>query len=97
MRFCMEGLQGCLVCAVIVTVFAARKLVNVLQMVRAGFPGVSHTDLPLLIPESDCCRVCAISRHAPIIPQMQGRTVRAKSGSTLANNKARHRGGGLCL
>ena len=30
------------VCAVVVAALAARKLVDVLQMIRTGFPGISH-------------------------------------------------------
>lgn len=51
------------VCGVVVAAFAARKLVDVLQMIRTRLPGISHYHLTVLVPESDCGRVCAFSRH----------------------------------
>jgi hypothetical protein len=56
------------ICAVVATAFAARKLVDVLQVVRAGFPSIPHYQLPILIPESDCCRVYAFRSHPVILP-----------------------------
>lgn len=53
------------VCAVVVAALAARKLVDVLQMIRAGFPGIPYYNLPVLVRESDCGCVYAFSRHAP--------------------------------
>lgn len=52
------------VCAVVVAALAARKLVDVLEMIRAGFSGISYHDLPVLVPEPDCGSVYAFSRHA---------------------------------
>ena len=44
------------VCTVVVSAFAARKLRDVLQMICTGFPGISHDQLTVLVPESDCGR-----------------------------------------
>ena len=52
----------CSVCVVAVATLAARKLIDVLQMIRTGFPGISHDHLTVLVPESDCGRVCAFWR-----------------------------------
>jgi hypothetical protein len=51
--------------AVVVAALAARKLVDVLQMICAGFPGIPYHDLPVLVSESDCGCVYAFSGHAP--------------------------------
>jgi hypothetical protein len=55
------------VCTVVVSAFAARKLVNILQVIGAGFPGIPHHHLTVLVPESDCGRVCAFSHHGLIL------------------------------
>jgi hypothetical protein len=64
------------VCTVVVAAFAARKLIDVLQMIRTGFPGISHHHLTVLVPKSDCGRVCAFSRHAIILLSNQCDSIR---------------------
>jgi hypothetical protein len=65
------------VCAVVVAAFAARKLVDVLQMIRTGLPGISHHHLTVLVSESECGRGCAISRHALILLSDQRVSIRS--------------------
>jgi hypothetical protein len=79
------------VCAVVVAAFAARKLVDVLQMIRTGFPGISHDHLTVLVPESDCGRVCAFSRHALILPFPKIAVVRRIAGGCESSNPALNR------
>jgi hypothetical protein len=62
------------VCAVVLTALAASKLVDVLQVIRAGSPGVPHHHLPVLVCESNRCRVYAFSRHSLILPEFNDQT-----------------------
>jgi hypothetical protein len=43
------------VCTVVVSAFAARKLIDVLQMIRAGFPCIPDDHLCIPVREPDIC------------------------------------------
>jgi len=68
------------VCAVGVTTLAARKLVDVLEMIRAGLSSIPHHYLSITVHKSDFGRCCALSRHPSILTQSMAVRLQAALG-----------------